>query len=938
MDWSQQMGGYSTQQLALVQQAQQAQLQQQPSPIMSSYATLISPTATPPPSADTDLNVLLNKPDQSAFLPSPPQPSLPHPAQQATFDPTPGPSPQTSATLPRRVSSARRERHGAELASFQKDRFPQSSRDNRYPDFLEQLLQVFENAKELIGGGTCDVQFARDALRDVRARVSAANSTRGWRIWLKEPLFNRFRDVKQCCTPPDTTHAEFVELLLDLYYLVQEDQWQQVRETLLQPRTTPLSFGTHDAQVSFKVENGTVGPSVATMHGELLASSVQQQVQQALQQALQQPVGNALPQQLAEQGQTPVPFFIPDGTVQMAQSAMDHQTPMMDLATVASGWTLPVSTDTLAASQMELHPPLHPLSTAQAMEDLQSGHKPPAVVTTTLPGRPVRRSLSSPGVARPRGIPRTQQLPMHQDYIQTTLNRAKSFGGGIRRRKDETGGTGLQRKGSLRGTKSSGAMSDDIPTSRAPFVMHHRHGSTASTSSALSCATGTSTSAYYAMDSPALQPVPNSPAQHQWPPESEALMQGLEAISLSDSKDAAIAAVAAAYIEQQQQQHQHQHQQHQRQQQQQQQQQQQHQEQRPQQQKQHEMQVQAQAFNVGVGLFPAQLVQQPVSLMTYGQIVEHAAQQQQLAQHQFAEQQFAEQQFAEQHFAQQQRVQQQLAQQHLAQQQQLAQQHLAQHQVVEQHHLAQQYSQPPPSSSVAQQSSEQAQEAMFKYTMLEAIPDSSPYGSTSSLLDTMIVDEKDEGVHMSLMEPGMHGTLESSKATSASLDSIFKTLIDGDPTESQQMFDDSSGLLGQQQGVMSTVPLMTDMNGTMMMMQGEYQSRPAPVQTEHVRPFPVRTTSVPTTYQAHPAAHAQRHQTFTYGTIPQPTAYAQPFSTQSQRVQIDPTPAPLPPSYPQVSVQVPIMPVHVQAQTPVGRNRSKTISRFIGRLPFIRSG
>lgn len=195
MDWSQQLGGFTDDQLTLLQQVQDVPLHHisefsTQAVTAGNYAILASPTATPPPSADADLNALLSQQDPSVFMPT----SLPQPVPEQLVEQSPpcdsspeaDAQPSPPATLPRRASSARRERHGAELATFQKERFPQSSRDTRYPDFLEQLLQCFEKAKDDIGGGG-DVQFSREALKDARTKVSAASSTRV-NVWLAKNL------------------------------------------------------------------------------------------------------------------------------------------------------------------------------------------------------------------------------------------------------------------------------------------------------------------------------------------------------------------------------------------------------------------------------------------------------------------------------------------------------------------------------------------------------------------------------------------------------------------------------------------------------------------------------------------------------------------------------------------------------------------------------
>ncbi|KAI9090210.1 hypothetical protein DFS34DRAFT_377491 [Phlyctochytrium arcticum] len=520
---------------------------------MASYATLESPTATPPPAAGTDLKDLLKQPGpfqpKSLPRPTPPQ-TLPlqqsnssmsaavsaitplspsaagsptssassagmpvmagHISPATTITATP-PLPSTSAsTTPtpaqapsgpvRQVSAARRDRHGAELASFQKERFPQSSRDNRYPAFLEQLLQMFEKAKDKVGDGQ-DVQFSRDALRDARSRVAASSSSRGWRIWLKEPLFNRFRDVKQACTPPDTTHAEFVELLLDLYYLVHEDEekWQQVRESLLQPRSgNSLGRGLNDhgSQFGFDPSAGAsaiTANAIALQNSAAAVAAVRSMMSAQQLQGLGQATAALLDPGGSMQQQSSY-YIGTNGQLQDMSTSSQATASLLNLPVLNGGWPSSVTTAGTASHILatasdfgHLSGTNSSMSTApqaalsgQTLEAAAAAGMAAGATPTALPGRPVRRSLSSPGVNRTRTMLRTQPLPVHSDYppVSMNLNRSKTLGAGHRRRRDDgsPGSTapGLQRRASLRG---SGAAGDDGSLGRpSNFFAAPAHG------------------------------------------------------------------------------------------------------------------------------------------------------------------------------------------------------------------------------------------------------------------------------------------------------------------------------------------------------------------------------------------------------------------------------------------------------------------------------
>ncbi|KAJ3188912.1 hypothetical protein HDU85_004628 [Gaertneriomyces sp. JEL0708] len=457
------------------------------------YASaMYTPVATPPPSTDVRFgNYPVEHAAHQNVLPtslplpiSPPQGKAkaePHQVSQLKMEDSPAATPtQSSGSSLARRASSRRERHGAELASFQKDRFPQSSRDNRYPDFLDQLLQTFHAARDIIGGpGNLDVQFSREALKDARGRVTGSTSARGWRIWLKEPLFNRFRDTKQACTPPDTTHAEFVELLLDLNDAYQAENWHLMRDYLLQARMNQTNFSAEQQQ------------QVAAIQ----AMQQEQQMQQALQDSYSQAMVQPLP---------PRQYMLPDGSTVIAQP---------------SQWTLPA--DTHASSQMHHATQMTVHGEEQQASKIASGGFGQPY---SLPGRPVKRSLSTPGGPRQRGVHRNNELPSQQEILAASVHRAKSM---------SQGRNGVQRRTSLRNlvaTAQAQSAAEQQPGSPIRIHAPHRRPSEASTSSAVSALMNHGISF-----SPSIQSDYSDNGTHQWTTD-DSLLENLTGMHVGDEK------------------------------------------------------------------------------------------------------------------------------------------------------------------------------------------------------------------------------------------------------------------------------------------------------------------------------------------------------------------------------------------------------------------
>ncbi|KAJ3167377.1 hypothetical protein HDU88_002299 [Geranomyces variabilis] len=439
------------------------------------------------------------------------------------------PAAATSIEVRRAASSGasapakRRDRHGAELAAFQRDRFPNSSRDTRYPDFLEKLLDEFVEAQLVIGRGA-DVQFTKDSLQNARAKLSVASGTKGWRIWLKEPLFNRFRDLKQSSSPADTTHSEFVELLLDLHDLVEAHEWDKIRHML-----TDVS---RDKSEHSAMANLPVVPTMASM--------------MPMPHRRHQSLSGMLPRYdtvSAQQNHQQIglrPFYVGSnglGSVHMPDKEVNviltQPPPSME-----SNW---VDFGDLVGS-----PNLAELS-------IHNGNAgvPPEFATnfsglsSTSADGLVKRSHTSPGNARTRGISRSaSQVPGDM------LNRTKSLTNANKKTRDGASSAPIpaQRRPSLRSVSGSSLREDGILP--PAFYGHRRTGSSLSTTSIRS--NSSASGIFYPMDSPVMRPMNELPQQPQWPADSELMMQGLEGINTLNLDD------AVAYMEHQHRQQQHQ--------------------------------------------------------------------------------------------------------------------------------------------------------------------------------------------------------------------------------------------------------------------------------------------------------------------------------------------------------------------------------------------
>ncbi|KAJ3174772.1 hypothetical protein HDU87_006888 [Geranomyces variabilis] len=448
-------------------------------------------------------------------------PFVPQPADSPPVAPR-DPAAATSIEVRRAASSGaaapakRRDRHGAELAAFQRDRFPNSSRDTRYPDFLEKLLDEFVEAQLVVGRGA-DVQFTKDSLQNARAKLSVATGTKGWRIWLKEPLFNRFRDLKQSSSPADTTHSEFVELLLDLHDLVEIHEWDKVRHML-----TDVS---RDSSEHSGMANLPVVPTMASMmpmphrRHQSMSGIVPRYDTLSTQQSHQQ-VG-LRPFYVASNGLGSVPMPDKEVNVNLTQPPPSMESNWVDFGSL-------VGSPNLA--------------------ELSSHHRnagvPPEFATnfaglsSTSADSVVKRSHTSPGNARTRGLSRSaSQVPGDM------LNRTKSLTNANKKTRDGASSAPIpaQRRPSLRSVSGSSLREDGILP--PAFYGHRRTGSSLSTTSIRS--NSSASGIFYPLDSPVMRPLNELPHQPQWVADSELMMQGLEGINTLNLDD------AVAYMEHQ---------------------------------------------------------------------------------------------------------------------------------------------------------------------------------------------------------------------------------------------------------------------------------------------------------------------------------------------------------------------------------------------------
>ncbi|RKO91653.1 hypothetical protein BDK51DRAFT_37100 [Blyttiomyces helicus] len=123
-------------------------------------------------------------------------------------------------------------RHGMNLLLFQKDRFPRKSNTGMvtHVGTLDGLLDLLAREHSKFGGNMVFTSAACEA-----ALTRVARSTKEiWRVWLPQEVWIKFRTLKAACAPPETTHPEFAEMLLDLGGLEAGGKWSRVNDHLVQ--------------------------------------------------------------------------------------------------------------------------------------------------------------------------------------------------------------------------------------------------------------------------------------------------------------------------------------------------------------------------------------------------------------------------------------------------------------------------------------------------------------------------------------------------------------------------------------------------------------------------------------------------------------------------------------------------------------------------------
>ncbi|KAJ3161140.1 hypothetical protein HDU86_007762 [Geranomyces michiganensis] len=467
-------------------------------------ASALSPfgSASPGAAAAPSNSIIYNNP----FLP---------PAADSPPAPPRDPAAATSIEVRRVPSSGaapakRRDRHGAELAAFQRDRFPHSSRDTRYPDFLEKLLDEFVEAQLVVGRGA-DVQFSKESLQNARAKLTVATGTKGWRIWLKEPLFNRFRDLKQSSSPADTTHSEFVELLLDLHDLVEANDWDQIRHAL-----------TDMSRVSSEHSGVANLPIVPTMASMMPMPHRRHQSMSGI-----LPIYNSVNTQQGGLRQ----FYVGGntmGTVPMSNKEVNAILTQPAAPSMDSNWGLaPGDFGGLVGSPTFAELASHNGS-AGVPPEFSNGFL--GLSNTSADGI-VKRSHTSPGNARTRGLSRSaSQVP------GDVLNRTKSLTNSNKKTRDGASSAPIpaQRRPSLRSVSGSSLRDEGILP--PAFHGHRRTGSSLSTTSIRS--TSSTNGIFYPVDSPVMRPLNELGHQQPWLADSELIMQGLEGINTLNINDA----------------------------------------------------------------------------------------------------------------------------------------------------------------------------------------------------------------------------------------------------------------------------------------------------------------------------------------------------------------------------------------------------------------
>ncbi|KAJ3032094.1 hypothetical protein HK097_005376 [Rhizophlyctis rosea] len=424
------------------------------------------------------------------------------------------------SSLTRRPSYVRKPRHGTTLFKFQQERFPRSTRDNRYPAFLERLLNTLEYVRASVAsdaaaaavaaagaaaaaanskggdegdstdtdvemedgspdgtkaspdadgmiksegserdptptafpapsgaGGPRSVCFHPQSIATVRSRIQEKVEQKEWRIWLAEPLWTKFHELKDACTPPGTTHAEFVELMLDLVSCDAGGVCHGIQEHLLVSRETLASQHSpmpesHAGSVSDRDAESDVPRTVSPISPDQFLASLGTEL------GLSQISENGTLSQLDDKatGDWSLSAALGDSGMEGIEGDQSSLPPFPATSFLASPdavlpLTVPQSTKveeewkwTDESSQRELH---RSMSTSGMHVD---------------PSLQYPAGSTAPSVSESRTLPR--------------VHRTHSNGGSFRRRATENSREPYKRDGSLRRRPSVSSVASSIDTSR----------------------------------------------------------------------------------------------------------------------------------------------------------------------------------------------------------------------------------------------------------------------------------------------------------------------------------------------------------------------------------------------------------------------------------------------------------------------------------------
>ncbi|RKO90323.1 hypothetical protein BDK51DRAFT_31582, partial [Blyttiomyces helicus] len=150
--------------------------------------------------------------------------------------------------------------HGTNLVLEQKLRFPKRTALFTHADAVDQLLDILSNAQTEAGG---NVAFTSEAFAQAKYRVSVSGK-QPWRVWLPDGVWVKFQALKCACSPTETTHAEFAELLLQFAGYQAGGESSGIRKELIEkldkpkqqptPVSSPQTPGSSSARTSPTIE------------------------------------------------------------------------------------------------------------------------------------------------------------------------------------------------------------------------------------------------------------------------------------------------------------------------------------------------------------------------------------------------------------------------------------------------------------------------------------------------------------------------------------------------------------------------------------------------------------------------------------------------------------------------------------------------------------